>query len=150
MSYRHDMSGEKAPKRKVCLPKGWRRFKIETVEEAKSKQGNDMFIFTLTDLETLSEHDVYAIATQGKRWFLKNILAACNVEAAQDGVYDWDKEDVIGQLIQGFVEHEPNEWTDRKGQLHTDMQSKIVDVKEDSGEVSVEDGTFETEQGKKF
>ena len=147
--YKMQMNGETAPKKKVLLPIGWRRFKIDTIEEMTSKSGNPMFKFTLFDLETLSSHDVYAVSTEGKRWFLKMLLAACNVAAAADGVYDWDTSDVLNQIVQGRIEHEPNDWVDRNGVQRTEQQSKIVEIREDSGAISG-DGTFETENGKKF
>ena len=147
--YKMQMNGEVAPKKKVLLPIGWRRFKIESAEEMTSKSGNPMFKFSLCDLETLSFHDVYAVSTEGKRWFLKMLLAVCNVAAAADGVYDWDTSDVLDQIVQGRVEHEPNDWVDRNGVQRTEQQSKIVEIRTDSGEVP-EEGTFETEQGKKF
>ena len=127
-----DMSGESMPK--VLLPKGWRKFKIESGDEQTSKKGNPMFKFVFIDLETESAHEVYAVSTQGKRWFLKQILTACDVEAGQDGVYEWDLLDVIGMVVLGRVEHEPNEWIDRQGKKRIEMQGKIAEVKGD-GEI---------------
>ena len=144
MGYRYDMSKETPPR--VCLPKGWRRFKIEDGNETTSKSGNPMFKFIFVDLETVTEHEIYAIATQGKRWFLKQILTACNVEAGQDGVYEWDLPNVLGQIVQGRVEHEQNDWIDRSGNSRSDTRSKIAEIREDNGETKKEKEIDNSEQ----
>lgn len=127
MGYKMDMSKESAPK--VVLPKGWREFVITTAEEQTSKKGNMMFKITFFDQETQTPHDVYAIATEGKRWFLKQILSACNLEAGQDGVYDWDIKDIQLKTVLGRVEHEDNKWIDRTGVERSAVKSVIVEVK---------------------
>jgi len=124
------MSQEKEPTRKKLLPEGWREFKILGCEPSVSKSGNDMFIFELQDEETAYIDKVYAISTQGKRWLLKTILSACNVKAAQDGVYDWETKDVIGKQVNCLIEHEDNEWFNRQGEKVTTKQHKIVEFKE--------------------
>jgi len=128
MSYRHDMSKES--KKKALLPEGWRPFKITACEEKVSKKGNDMFVFTFTDIETGQDEEVYAIAAQGKRWFLKGILSACGVAAAEDGVYDWDMVDVMNKAIRGYVVHEEEEWINRQGETIVTKKSKINDTME--------------------
>jgi len=128
MGYKMDMSKES--KKKVLLPEGWRAFKIIGCEEKVSKQGNDMFVFTFLDLETMTQDEIYAIATQGKRWFLKSVLAACGVAAAQDGVYEWDMQDVMNKVISGYVEHEEEEWINRKGESIVSKKSKVTDITE--------------------
>jgi len=124
------MSREKAPKRKKLLPEGWRTFTILDCKEAKSKSGNDMFIFSIKDCLTGYEEDIYAIATQGKRWFLKTILDAVGCSASQDGVYDWDTDEVMNKEFSGLVEHEPNKYINREGETVETTQHKIVEVKE--------------------
>lgn len=152
MSYKMDMSKEQD--KKILLPAGWRRFKITSCEEKVSKSGNDMFVFNFKDCETQQSEEVYAIATQGKRWFLKSILGACGVEAAQDGIYEWDIPDVLDQYVMGRVEHFDEEWIDREGKTRQTKKGKIVEVKKDDGngapDIPKEDGTFETEQGNRF
>ena len=130
--YQHDMSGES--KKNAPLPEGWRRFKITACVEKTSKQGNEMFVFNFTDLETKQVEEVYAIATQGKRWFLKMILAACNIPASEDGVYDWDIIDILDQEVLGLVKHEQEEWINRDGKTVTSTKGKIIEV----GEASIE------------
>lgn len=127
MGYKMDMRGEK--EKKNPLPEGWRDFEIISCEEAVSKQGNDMFKFIFADLETGQEEEIYAIATQGKRWFLKQILSACGVEAGQDGIYEWDIPEVLNKTIQGLVKHIEEEWINREGESIVTKKGKIVEVK---------------------
>ena len=123
------MSSEKPIIRKRLLDEGWRVFEIISCEPSVSKGGNEMFIFEFKDEETQYVDKTYAVATQGKRFFLKSILAACGVPAAADGVYDWEIKDVIGKKIQGLVEHEDNEWINRQGDTVTTKQHRIVEIK---------------------
>jgi hypothetical protein len=150
MGYRYDMSKEKD--KGVLLPEGWRRFKVTACEEKVSKSGNDMFVLTFMDCETRQSEEVYAIATQGKRWFLKSILSACGIEAAQDGIYEWDIPDILDQYVQGRVEHFEEEWIDRSGKSRTTKKGKIVEVKEDDGSGAPDipdEGTFAAERQEK-
>lgn len=127
---KYDMSNEPKPKLRKLLPKGWRQFTIIACKEAKSKGGNDMFIFTIVDRETGYEEDIYAVATQGKRWFLKSILTAVGCVGGADGCYEWEIEDVINQTFMGLVEHEPNSYINREGITVDTVQHRITDVKE--------------------
>lgn len=129
MSYKYDMSNEPKPKIKKLLPVGWREFSIINCKEAKSKSGNDMFIFSIQDVATGYEEDIYAIATPGKRWFLKSLLSGAGCVAAADGVYEWDLDDVIGHNFMGLVEHEPNSYINRDGEKVETTQHRISDIK---------------------
>ena len=88
-----------------------------------------MFIVSLSDKETKAAIDVYCIATEGKRWMLKSLLTALGVAAGQDGVYDWDADEVIGKVVLGKVKNEDEEWIDREGEKRTTQKSKIVEFK---------------------
>lgn len=129
MGYSMNMNEEQKPKRKKLLPQGWRLFTIIDCKEAKSKSGNDMFIFTVRDKETAYEEDIYAIATPKKRWFLKAVLDAVGCEGGQDGNYNWDIPDVLNRDFYGLVEHEPNEYINREGETVKAVQHRIVDVR---------------------
>lgn len=129
MAYRHDMKDEKKPFRRKLLPEGWREFQIINCKEATAKSGNEMFIFTIRDLLTAYEEDIYAISTPGKRWFLKSILDAVGCPAGQDGVYDWDIPTVLNKRFMGLVEHEPYEFVNREGETVKTQRHKIVDTK---------------------
>lgn len=130
MTYSMDMSEEKKPNIKKILQEGWREFQIFSCEEQKSKSGNDMFKIGIKDVATDYEEFIYAISTKGKRWFLKQILSVCGIEAGQDGVYEWDKENIIGKNFMGLVIHEPNSYINRDGQEIKGIQHKISEVKE--------------------
>lgn len=126
MSYRMDFSDE--PDKKKLLPEGWRRFQITQCIESISKAGNQMFQFKLKDIETEQVEEVFAIATQGKRWFLKSILKACDVKAGQDGIYEWDIENVLDKIIAGRVQHINESWINREGESIAAKKAKIVEI----------------------
>lgn len=126
MGYSHDMSKEKD--KKQLLSEGWRKFQIVDCDEQVSKQGNEMFKFQFMDVETEQVEDVYAIATQGKRWFLKQVLTACDVEARKDGIYEWELADVFNKFVLGRVEHVEEEWINRQGNTILTKKHKIVEV----------------------
>lgn len=124
--YKHDMSGES--ERKKLLPEGWREFRIMDCVEQTSKAGNEMFKFIFRDIETQQDEDVYAVALKGKRWFLKQILAACKIEAAQDGIYEWDTNDVLDADVTGLVSHVEEEWINREGVTVKTKKHKITEI----------------------
>jgi len=126
--FKMDMRGENDPG--MQFPEGWHGYAVEHCTESMSKKGNDMFIITLALLENRAiTGDVYAIATPGKRWFLKQFLAACEAPSAEDGVYDWDIRDVLNRhiLAQGVSAEE--KWVDREGNTRTTTKVKIVGFK---------------------
>ena len=125
-----DMKDEKPPKIRKLLPEGWRRFLIVSGKEEVSKGGNEMIVFTIRDQETGYEEPIYAVSKPGKRWFLKQILTSVGCQAGQDGVYNWEMEDVVNNEFLGLVEHEPNEYINREGDKVTTTQHRITDVKE--------------------
>jgi hypothetical protein len=101
--YQMDMRGEKNTAKQMKA--GWNKCTVTDCKEAISKAGNQMFVIDLTlndDPSVVST--VYAVATPKKRWFLKNLLSACHVPAAADGMYDWSESDVIGKHVEAFVE----------------------------------------------
>lgn len=132
MPYKMDMNQEKEPLRKKLLDEGEHVFEIVSCEPSISKSGNEMFIIELKHEESGYIDKIYPISVQGKRWFLKQILAACGLDAAKDGVYDWDIPDIIGKKITGIVEHEDNEYINRAGETIKGKQHRIVSVKEAS------------------
>lgn len=139
MGYEMDMSNEKKPSRKVLLPEGWREFKIKDMEETMSKSGNNMFIITVTDTKTGNDDTWYSVAEPKKRWFLKSILSACDCAGGEDGVYKWDKSDVIGKKVAGLVEHEDNKWINRDGEEITTKQHRVVDIDVVDNKISWDD-----------
>lgn len=111
-----DMSNEKKPVVKKLLPEGWRKFSIKSAEAKVSKQGNDMFVVNICDIETGYTEDIYLVATPGKRWLLKELLASCGINRGSDDKYSWDIPDILNKEIAGLVEHEPNEYINRSGE----------------------------------
>lgn len=127
MGYKHDMSGEK--EKKELIPEGWRKFEIYGCEEYTSKAGKPTFKLQILDSELGQDEEIYATAVKGKRWFLKQILAACGVAAAQDGVYEWDIPDILDKVIMGKVVHYPDTWINRSNQTITTTKWKIAEVR---------------------
>lgn len=122
--YEMNMSGEK--EMGMLLPKGWRNFEILTCVEDLSKAGNKMFKIEIADVETGNRENIYPIATQGKRWYLKQLLTACSIAAGQDGVYKWDIADIIGKIVYGQVAHYEDEWINRENQKVVTTKHKIT------------------------
>lgn len=121
-----NMSEEKEPSSRKLLPEGKREFQIIAVQERKSKQGNMMFVVTLSDKETKYATDVFLVAEPKKRWALKQMLTACGCEAGQDGVYNWDIKDILNKHISAEVVHEPNDYINRNGDEVKGFQHKII------------------------
>jgi len=124
------MNQEKAPSKRKLLPEGNRGFEVVSCEPSVSKSGNDMFIVELKDIETQYIDKVYLVATQGKRWALKQLLTSCGVPAGKDGVYDWSTSDILGKEVNGEVEHEDNEYINREGVTIKGKQHRIVSFTE--------------------
>lgn len=128
MEYSQNMSNEKAPKRKMLLPEGKRIFTIKAVARNVSKQQNEMFEFTVVDDETKYEEVWYAVAVEGKRFFLKQILSACGVVADKAGVFKWNDKSVVGKKVLAELVHEPNDYVNRRGETIKGLQHRVIDV----------------------
>lgn len=127
--YKYDMSKEK--EKRPLFPEGWRKFEILDCKEETSKAGNTMFRFTIIDIESEEQDDIYAIAVAGKRWFLKQILTACGVEAGKDGVYEWEIKDVLTETIYGRVVHYDEEWINRENRTIKTKRYRIAEVRDE-------------------
>ena len=128
--YQMDMNGE--DKVNFEMPDGWHAFEIVKIENTVSKQGNEMFVAKVVSADDAGiGTDVYLIAEKGKRWFLKQLLKACDCPAGEDGVYDWSEEDVEGRTVEDRVEHQQeSEWIDRKGVTQPGkLRARIVEFK---------------------
>lgn len=127
-----DMSEEKKVSKKLLLPVGWRASKIiGCSEEVVSKKGNKQFILRFKDKETGYEEDVYAVSEPKKRWFLKEILDACDIKH-ENGVYKFEpplNKNLIGKYVDVLIEHEDNEWINRNGETIKNKQHRISEVR---------------------
>ena len=122
--YEHDMSKES--ERAPLLSEGWHKFEIVgCTEEISKSSGNDMFKIRVAELEHYQEVTIYAIAVEGKRWFLKQILVACGIEPTDKGIFKWDEGDIIGKVVSGKVIHITEPWTNREGKEVTTTKHKI-------------------------
>ncbi len=128
--WKHDMNGE--DKMNFEMPDGWHGFEVVKIEEQTSKQGNQMFVAKVVSYDDAGVGtDVYLVAEKGKRWFLKQLLKACNCSAGEDGIYDWSEEDVEGKFVSGRVEHQKDkDWIDRDGNTQPGkLKARIVEFK---------------------
>lgn len=119
--YEYDMTGEGE---RILLPEGKNLFSVAKMEAQKSKKGNDMFVVTLDHPETGASEDVYMITEKGKRWKLKGFLAACGVDTK--GTCKFDPADLVGLTVVGINKHEPNEYTNRDGEVIKEMRNNIT------------------------
>jgi len=130
MGYEMNMRNENRDK--FELPDGWYAFEIAKIEEYPSKKCQLMFKakMILADNAGVGT-DVYFVGDEGKRWFLKELLASCSCPAAEDGVYNWDFSDVEGHTVWGRVEHrQGDDWYDRDGKKQPGrMKAQISEFK---------------------
>lgn len=124
--YEHNMSKES--EKASLLSEGWHKFEIVSCEEQVSKKGNDMFKIRIAELEHYQEVEIYALAVEGKRWFLKQILVACGVKPNDKGVFTWDEGDLVGKVISGKVTHVTEPWVNREGKDVVTTKHKIETV----------------------
>ena len=120
--YEHDMRGEGGS---VLIAPGWNVHLVTDIVPETAKSGNEMFVITLEHPDSGSVDKVYAITQKGKRWLLKQFLAACGIEEDKDGTYKWCEEDVIGCSIEAYNKPEPNEFTRRDGTVVKETRNKI-------------------------
>lgn len=109
------------------LKDGWYNFEIVSMDEKTSKSGNNMFEIQLALSSDPSQGcKVYAIAEEGKRWFLKSLLQACGYAPDEEGLYDFDTDDMIGKNVAGKVVNQKEIWIDRDGRDRETTKAKIV------------------------
>ena len=119
---------ETPPKDTRLLPIGWRGFEIVTGDDTPSKKGNPMFTLQIKDEQTGVVVKVYLMRTPGKRWALKQVLEAADVDKNEDDNYNYLPA-LIGKKLMGEVVHEPNEWINRNGETVTTQQHRIASFK---------------------
>ena len=107
------------------LPEGWNTFLVREIVYGTAKSGNPMFTLTLEEPETGSVDNVYMIDVKGKRWLLKQFLAACGIQEDKDGNVKWCEEDVIGMSIDGKNQPENNEYMNKAGETIKEKRNKI-------------------------
>ena len=100
------------------------------MEEKKSKSGNMMFEITVAlDTDPSVGCICYAVAEEGKRWFLKQLLQACDIQKDENGLYNFDTDYLIGKIVSGKVRNETETFINRDRQEETKTKAKIVAFK---------------------
>lgn len=144
MAYEMDMKGEKRPIRNDVFTEGMGiRLKIIHCEEGISKKGNEQFIFEFQEMSTGKVKTVFAISLPGKRWKLKSILNACDVSAAQDGVYKWEIKDVLGKIILADVQNNEEEYTNRHNEIKMKLNTELYNIRKVEVEEKMEEKNME-------
>jgi hypothetical protein len=124
--YSMDMSKE-SERLTMKLDEGWYPFEVISMKEEKSKSGNMMFEITIVlSNDPTTGCTVFAVAEEGKRWFLKQLLSACGVSPKENGVYDFDTDEIVGKTVNGYVTNQTETWINRNGEEQTTMKSKVV------------------------
>lgn len=121
--YQDNLKDEKRPS--GIIPAGHRQVRIIELIDGVSKGGNKMFTGTIEDIETRTTMLVWLVNEPKKRWMLKSLLSACQLPAAEDGVYDWSKSDVIGKQVTVIVEHVEEEYINREGNTAKAKKAKV-------------------------
>ena len=127
MGYTMDMSNEKEMATRELFPEGWRKLRIENVEEKVSSKGNAMLEITVCDIEEEKQDVIYAIIEQGKRWLLKKLLFACAVPIADGEVYTFELADLEGKIIMGKNKQIDDNYINRAGEEVPKKSNKIND-----------------------
>lgn len=120
--FESEMKGEGGS---ILMNPGWILYTVTDVLRGTSKAGNPQFIITIEEPNTGSVDTVYAIDVKGKRWILKQFLAACKLGEDKDGKITWCEEDVIGMTVEAKNVPEKNEYTNRDGEKISEMKNKI-------------------------
>lgn len=123
--YQMNMSEEKKPT--GVLPEGHRVVRIIDMMPDVSKSGNNMFKTQIEDINTKTTMMLFLVSEPKKRWMLKSLLAACELPAAADGVYDWSVTDVMGKIVTAVVEHIQEPWINREGQEVMLKKAKVTE-----------------------
>lgn len=120
-----DMSQEQEVVQRELMPEGEVVLKIIKIEPKTSKAGNEMLEWTVMSKDGKCDV-ICTILTQGKRWALKNILSACNVQVLDGEIYVFEPEQLVDKLIVGINKHIENEFINRKGETEKKSQNKFT------------------------
>jgi len=132
--FESDMKGEGGS---ILMDAGWIEYMVTDVSYGTAKSGNPMFTLTIENPDTGSVETVYMIDVKGKRWMLKQFLAACNIKENKDGKIEWCEEDVIGLSIEGKNTPEKNEFVNKSGEKVSEMRNKINGFRAMKGKATV-------------
>jgi len=109
----------------VLLDGGWHTYRVTDITYGTAKSGNPMFTLTIEEPVSGSVDTVYMIDVKGKRWMLKQFLAACKLNEDKDGKVNWCEEDVIGESVEVKNVPEENTYVNKSGETIKEMRNKI-------------------------
>ena len=135
MSYSTDLRGEGGS---LLIPEGWNIHMItDIVGQVSKSSGNPMYVMTIEEPNSGSVDVVYMVDVKGKRFMLKQLLAACGVQENKDGVVEWSEEDVVGKSIECRNVPEDNEFTRKDGTVVKEKRNKIQGIRRVTGKATV-------------
>lgn len=102
---------------------------IEFVE--KSNNGNPYFKWELTMENGEGKLPVITTLLKGKRWLLKQMLSACNIEAKSDDPdkkYSFEEKDVLTKIVTINIKNKKSSFTGRDGNLINIEKSEVIGI----------------------
>jgi len=121
----------------VLLPEGWIKYMVTDITYGTAKSGNPMYTLTIEEPKSGSVDTVYMIDVKGKRWMLKQFLAACKLAEDKDGKINWCEEDVIGTTVEAKNVPEENTYVNKSGETIKEMRNKINGFRVAKGKATV-------------
>lgn len=129
MTYQMNMTDEKEPTKNDVFEDGIHEVIVISIEPKVSKNTNEMFVTTLKEESTRKTIQCFLVATQGKRWMLKNLLDCVGIKKNEKGEYVWDISDVLNKQIAIVIENVEEEFINRNGESQKIKKSKIKSFK---------------------
>lgn len=121
--------------KKRWLPdEGWIDVEVVKMMEATSKTGNSKYTIDFASTNNPADGlQLNLTNIKGKRWLLHQLVEACGIEPEENEegrhIYNWEIVDIEGKTVSARVEHEPNDWTDKKNVVHHDKRAKFMEFK---------------------
>ena len=134
MGYVTELKGEGGS---VLIDAGWNTHLITDIVSETSSKGNPMFVMTIEEPNSGSVDKVYMVDVKGKRFMLKQLLAACGVKEDENGNVEWSEEDIVGQSIECRNVPEENEFTRKDGTTVKELRNKIQGIRRASSKATV-------------
>ena len=122
----YDMSEETELVQRETFPAGDRKIRIISAEEATSKSGNAMVVWTVEDIEEHKQDVIYTVAEKKKRWALKNLLDACGVTVKDGEIYVFEADALTDKIVIATNKPFEQEFINRKGETVKTLKNKFT------------------------
>ena len=112
--------------RSILIPDGWHTVSVVDISIETSKQGNNMWVITTEHPESGSVDKTYAVTKKPKCWVFDDFLRACGYKKNAQGEFkDVEVANCLGMSVQAQNKAEPNEFTNRDGEVIKEMRNKF-------------------------